>query len=322
MQNINDEKIRLLVKISTLYYLDGLSQLEISQQLSISRAQVSRMLSAAKSEGIVQIAIKNPFGEEQQFEHALRENFKIKNAIIINIPEADQRLVNLHLARAGAILLESIVKDNNIIGVTSGKSVNMLGQELHFFSRKNMQFVPLVGGWGAEGATWHSNSNSRLFGEKLKSKYFLINSPAVVASEKVRNIIMAEPEISEVIALARNATVSIIGIGTASKEDTIVTSGYFSKQTLIDWNRRGVEAIVCTSFLDKNGNIVPCEEESRMIGLSVKELRNSKNVIAIASGERKAAGIGATLRGGWIDFLITDLATAKSILSWHQSTER
>ncbi|ASB88253.1 sugar-binding transcriptional regulator [Bacillus sonorensis] len=321
MPDINEEKTRQLVKISTFYYLDGLSQQEIAEQLSVSRSHVSRMLSTAKSEGIVQITIKNPYGDEQQYERQLKETFGIKNAVVINVPDADQQMIDLHLARAGAVLLESIIKHHDIIGIMAGKSVNLLAQEMPFFSRKNLKFVPLVGGWGAEGATWHANSNTRLFGEKLKSKYFLINAPAVVVSKQARDIIMAEREISDVIELARQAAVSVVGIGTVSEEDTIVTSGYFSKEDLHRLRDKGAEAVVCTSFLDQNGNVIKCEEESRMIGLSVHELKNAQNVMAIASGRKKAAAIGAALRGGWIDFLITDMATAKEVLSLHHSAK-
>lgn len=321
MSEIEEEKIRMLVKVSTLYYMDGLNQKEIADRLGISRPQISRMLSSARAEGIVQITIKNPYSEEQQYERAIIETFGVKNVVIINVPDADQQLIDLHLARTGAALLDSVLKDQDVIGIMAGKSVAAVGRELNYLPRKNMKCVSLIGGWGAEGTLWHANYNVKLYGEKLKAKYFLLNAPAIVASQQTRDIIMAEHEISEVMNLARKATVALIGIGQVSEEAMIVKSGYFNQGDILKMRDKGAVANLCTSFLDENGNVISYDEESRMIGLSVSELRNIKNVIAFASGNEKVAAIGATLRGGWIDVLVTDLATAKNILSWHHSSQ-
>ena len=48
-----------LVKISDLYYMHGLTQQEISNIAHIHRTEISRILKAARDEGVVSIAI-NP----------------------------------------------------------------------------------------------------------------------------------------------------------------------------------------------------------------------------------------------------------------------
>ena len=53
MNDIQNERVRLLVKISRLYYEDGLNQQDIAKRLGISRPHVSRMLAVARAEGIV-----------------------------------------------------------------------------------------------------------------------------------------------------------------------------------------------------------------------------------------------------------------------------
>ena len=42
---------RLLVKIATLYYLEGLKQSEIAQSLSLSQSFVSRAITRCQKEG-------------------------------------------------------------------------------------------------------------------------------------------------------------------------------------------------------------------------------------------------------------------------------
>ena len=52
-----DEKRDLLIKVAKLYYIEGRSQEEISQEVHVSRPTVSRLLKASISSGIVQIRI-------------------------------------------------------------------------------------------------------------------------------------------------------------------------------------------------------------------------------------------------------------------------
>ncbi|MBE3596430.1 MAG: sugar-binding transcriptional regulator [Hydrogenibacillus sp.] len=317
MADLTEERTRLLVKISRLYYVDGLNQQEIASRLGVSRPQVSRMLSTARAEGIVQITIKDPYSEEHHYERAIAETFGIHDVIVLNVPGTDPVITNLHLARAGAALLETVLNDHDIVGVMAGRTIAAVGNEIGYFSRKGLQFVPLVGGWGSEGAPWHANSNARVLAEKLKSKYWILNAPAIVASAQARDVLAKEPEIAEVLHLARHSTVALVGIGQVSERATVVQSGYFSRENIEAVKRLGAVANLCTSFLDAQGNVVAYSDEERMIGLSAQELRQIPNVIAIADGEEKVPAITACLRGRWIDVLITDLTTAKQVLEWH-----
>ncbi|MBX0000943.1 sugar-binding transcriptional regulator, partial [Escherichia coli] len=46
---------RLLVKIATLYYLEGRKQSDIAQLLSLSQSFISRALTRCQKEGVVKI---------------------------------------------------------------------------------------------------------------------------------------------------------------------------------------------------------------------------------------------------------------------------
>ena len=53
-----NEEIRLLSKVSKLYYEEGLNQDEIVLKLQLSRSKISRLLKQAREEGIVKITVK------------------------------------------------------------------------------------------------------------------------------------------------------------------------------------------------------------------------------------------------------------------------
>jgi len=61
LAHYNDEHdLDLLVRISEMYYIQDKTQKEISEALGLSRSGVSRLLAAAKRQGIVRISVVNP----------------------------------------------------------------------------------------------------------------------------------------------------------------------------------------------------------------------------------------------------------------------
>ncbi|WP_223067527.1 sugar-binding transcriptional regulator [Paenibacillus caui] len=316
MSEKNQDRFRLLVKICQLYYEDGLTQLDIAKRLGISRPHVSRMLTAARNEGIVRISINNPFSAEQELEKLLIEAFGIQDALIVDCSE-DPSQRNAELGHAAAALLESVLRDGDIVGVMAGQSVASATGELDYFAAEGLQFVPLVGGWGSEGASWQASSNAMTFANKLKSKFWIMHAPFMVASEETGTILRGEPEIEKVLKLAKQSRVAVVSIGEVSDQATMVKSGSFSLDALSDLKERGAVVNLCASFLDKDGREIDFPGKNRLIGLTARELRAIPNVIGIAGGTRKVEAITAALRGKWIDILVTDAATAREILSFH-----
>ena len=64
-----------LSRLATLYYVDGLTQEDLSQMFSISRATVGRMLRRALQEGIVEIRVRPSNTLSSDLEKALIERF-------------------------------------------------------------------------------------------------------------------------------------------------------------------------------------------------------------------------------------------------------
>jgi len=318
MTDNKSERNRLLIKVCQLYYEDGFNQQDIGNRLGISRPHVSRMLTAAKKEGIVQISIKNPYSIEQRVEELLIDTFGIHDAIVVDIPHADEQSLTLQLGRTCAILMESILKDGDVVGIMAGRGISAIGAEIDYFPKNNLQFVPLVGGWGSEGGTWHANSNTMTIANKLKSKYWLLHAPAIVANQEIGELLKKEPGVEKVLTMAKNCDVAIVGIGDVSEKATIVQSGNFNTTDLRSVRNSGAVANICASFLDSCGKTIDFPMKNRMLGLAAPELRGIRNVIAIAGGKDKVEAITAVLRGKWIDILVIDVATAQSVLHFHK----
>ncbi|MEI2821706.1 MAG: hypothetical protein V9E81_16640 [Marmoricola sp.] len=72
----------LLLAAARAYYLEGKSQAEIAVSLETSRSNVSRMLTEAQRQGIVEIKIHDPSGRVRELELALRKKFGLKDVLV------------------------------------------------------------------------------------------------------------------------------------------------------------------------------------------------------------------------------------------------
>ena len=65
----------LLVKAARMYFVDGASQQDVAKALGTSRSNMSRMLSAARQQGIVEIRIVNSAQRRNDLEGELKQRF-------------------------------------------------------------------------------------------------------------------------------------------------------------------------------------------------------------------------------------------------------
>lgn len=81
----------LATRIARLHYLEGLSNLQIAEQLGISRFRVARLLERATTDGTVTITIAAPTGVDQDLSNALIAKYAIADAIVCRLPTEDAR---------------------------------------------------------------------------------------------------------------------------------------------------------------------------------------------------------------------------------------
>ena len=104
---------KLLVKVARLYYDGGLTQVQISKQLRLSRQKVQRLLQTARNQGIVQISIRPIMGIIPELETSLEERFGLQEAVIVETTAYEDQETILPVAPLGSnqVLVQSM-KDN------------------------------------------------------------------------------------------------------------------------------------------------------------------------------------------------------------------
>lgn len=311
---------RLLVKLSQMYYEQDRSQKEISEALGISRAQISRLLRRAREENIVKIQINDPYVSETVLEKALIGRYGLVDAVVINTAGISKESLLEEFGRLAAPRLEHHIKDNDIVGIMSGRTISNLIQGTGNFTRRNLKILPLVGGIGSRNSSWQANSIAEVFAANTNSTSYTLNAPSVLQSEAARNLMLREPEISSLLKMGTVCDVSIVGVGPAALGASNVIAGALSGQDIAELRRIGAVGSVCISYYDREGNMLHPEIESRMIGQTIESIANSKT-IAVAIGEGKIAAIDAALKTGYVHVFITNVETANHIITHEKEEE-
>src|SRR3954454_12091092 len=110
-----------MVKAARMYYLDGRTQDDVARILETSRSNVSRILSAARSLGIVEIRIQDGLGRDADLEQALRERFGLAHVrVAVFHAHGDAVAAAANLA---AEWLDRALRDGQILGLSWGRSL-------------------------------------------------------------------------------------------------------------------------------------------------------------------------------------------------------
>lgn len=316
MKRLSDERLRQLVKVATLYYKEGKTQQEISRELKFSRPNISRMLEQAVARGIVTIQIHDPFSKQEQFNNWFKTTFGLMSVSLIDADKNDNYAISQRIAEALHDELESNIKDNSSIGIMAGLTINSISRYMKPIKQSGLTFVPLTGGFGNH-ADWQANLNARNFGEHMHHQYVQLNAPYIVKSKAAHDVLVEEPDIRNVLNKADSISAAIVGIGQMQRNATLINTGLLNSRQLAELHDKGAVGSICTSFFDSQGTIIDYSFSDHIIGMELKQLKKVPRVIAVVSGNHKVQAITGALLGKWIDVLITDIHTARSIQDYY-----
>ena len=109
---------------------------------------------------------------------------------------------------------------------------------------------------------------------------------------------------------------AIVGIGELEPSQLLKNSGnYYNEDMLHLLSERGAVGDICLHYYDREGKPVLSQEEDPVIGMELEQIRACKQVIGLAGGPEKHNAVRGALQGNYLDVLITDYATARSLVS-------
>jgi len=311
------DELRLMTRIARMYYERDMRQSDIAKHLGLSQATISRLFNRARDEGIVRISVNVPQGVYSEMEEGLIASYDLRDAIVVDCMSENEQIVQRDIGAAAAFYVESTIKPNEVIGLSSWSS-NLLAlvDAMHQVPRKpGVQVVQILGGVGNPGAEVHATRLTDRLARLVNGKATFLPAPGVVGSQASLGVLLADPYVQEAMALFDQVSLALVGIGAVEPSELLAESGnIFSDEELDILRSAGAAGDILLHFFDKHGQPVETSLNNRVVSMSLPQLCQVDRAVGIAGGRRKQEAILGALRGDLINVLITDCFTAKRLL--------
>lgn len=311
------DELRLIARVARMYYEWDMRQSEIAKQLDLSQATVSRLLNRSKEEGIIRISVNLPNGVYTELEETLVKKFSLRDAIVVDSLEDNEKLIQRDLGAATAYYLESAIRPNEIIGISSWSATLLaLVDSLHPLPKKpGVKVVQLLGGVGNPSVEAHATRLTSRMAQLVNGEAVYLPVAGVLATPAARDILLADEVTQQAVRLFDSVTTALVGIGAIDPSPLLAQSGnIFSPQELELLRSEKAVGDILLRFYDRNGTLVETGLEKRVISMTLEQLSKVNRAVGVAGGSRKYAGILGALRGRWINILVTDHFTAERLV--------
>jgi DNA-binding transcriptional regulator LsrR (DeoR family) len=308
--------LRLLSKVSKLYYEQNLTQQDIAERLRLSRPKVSRLIQQAHDEGIVQITVLSPAGSYADLEQALEQKFGLQEVVITEIDRsASQEIVSRQIGVAAADYLQRTIQDNDVIGIFWGVTLNSMISALKPCDTCDVHVVQLVGGLGAPEAEEHATGLCRRMAQLLNGRLTLLPAPGIVDNAAIRDVYVSDSHVSRAVNMFSLIDVAFLGIGAASPTAWIMQNNVLTQAELRLLREQGAVGETALRFFDARGQVVHSSFDERVIGITLDQLKQIPRRVGMVGGPEKLDVIHAALVGGLVNVLITDHLSARRLLN-------
>jgi DNA-binding transcriptional regulator LsrR (DeoR family) len=306
---------RLVLKVSQLFYRAGLSQTEIADRLRLSRFQVARLLRVAMEDGYVTVKILEPDHWHSGLERELEQRFGLRAAIVVDGEDISDAEARLRAADAAGRYLGEVLADGDVLGISLGRTVQAVVDQLPDHIDKRVEVVQLIGGSSRVATELNSMILTAELARRFRSAPHLLFAPAAVAAGSVRRALLEDSEIKETFSLFGKLSIALLGVGSLAQGETsrLLYGGLIDDDSHAGLLAQGAVGDVLSYVYDRGGAILNSAAGDRMIAISPEQLLAVPHRIAVATGKAKATAIAGALAGGLVNVLVTDSLAAGAI---------
>jgi DNA-binding transcriptional regulator LsrR (DeoR family) len=311
---VNEAELDIMTRVACLYYMEDVTQAEIAARLGLSRPKVGRLLQKARSDGVVDIAIRTHPALSAQLEADLAGRFGLAGAVLV-ADQYSQDAQRAMAARAAGELLARSLRDGDVVAVGMGRNVGAVPDQLSQLAGRSCTFVAAMGGSPQVGTGINPNDISRRLAERFGGQAESLYAPAYADTAASREAFMGHSDVRETLARARLAHTALVGIGEALNDSAVVQMGCFSATEMETMREAGAVGDILGFFFDVEGRSAGGGIGERVVGLSSDDLMAVPRVIAVSSEEGKVRSVLGALHTGIVDVLVASIGTGRQVLA-------
>lgn len=317
-QTFYDDRISLVTKVAKLYYESQIRQSEIAERLNLSQSKVSRLLHQATTSGVVRTVVLSPKGLYSDIELALTAKYNLLDAVVGEPLADDDASLLAALGSAGATYLEDTLMPDERIGISSWSSallatVNSMAPRTT--TKLADEIVQVIGGVGQPEVQVQANYLADQLASVTGGVVRFFPAPGLMGSREARDALLHDSYLGRLTPRWSGLTTLLAGIGTLQPSQLLASSGNgIGPEEAEQLDKVGAVGDVCLRFFNADGELVHSDINSRVVGISPDILRAVPRRVGVAGGSRKYSAIRGAIRGGWVNVLVTDRATAVKLI--------
>jgi DNA-binding transcriptional regulator LsrR (DeoR family) len=304
----------LIAWAAWLYYVDELTQNDVAEALDVSRATVVKLLQDARERGAVEIRVHRDAVSRTRLARALASAYGLEAAHVI--PDAPDAPLTRRLGEAGARVLARELRTGDVVGVAWGRTVMAVAESMARPEAEGPYTVVQVCGSSPGGAPEFSPELcSSVLASRIGARCANLLAPAVLSSTDLRERLLQEPPLVAQFRLIESSTRVLFGVGHVARGATVRAAHLASDAEIDAYVKRGAVGVLLGRFIDAQGRHLIGDLDSRMIGITLDELKRLPNRFCVAGGPEKTAALRAALTGGYVSHLVTNAQTAEALLA-------
>ncbi len=310
------ERKEILAQVASMYYEANLMQGEIAKRLDTSPSTISRLLQEAREVGVVEITIHYPWKSSAELEEQIASRFGLRHVkVLLSQGQPYPRMLQ-GLGVLAARYLESVLVAGMTLGISWGTALHCTVKALQPARRFPITVVQMIGAVGTSDPLIDGLDLARQLAALYGGECRYLFAPLIVADSHAKEVLLQQDQIRQVLEVARQADVALVGIGSPRLEvSSLLRAGYLTRELLPQLQERGVVGDVCARHYDLHGQLADIELNRRVVGIELADLHHIEQVIGVAGGEAKAEAILGALRGHHVNVLITDATAAEKLLT-------
>ena len=296
---LSNVKLRRLIEVSTMYYMEGTSQEKIAQRLGISRSGISRLLREARERGIVEITIH---GSPQKHSIALN---KLRNLYGIQggyfVPDSINDVVVEKSIAEGAIDYVKKLGGSGLgigLGTVIG-NMSILMDECEPEDSSFAKVCALIGNFSFSNMKYHGNGMVRKYARYLEAEPVLLHSRTLAKSRGELEKIKGTTSYNRVLNIWNELDTMIVNIGNYPAQSDFGQILQLGQEL----DEKKAAGRILAYYYDEKGQILELKN-TYAVQVPLHQIYACKNVVGVCSSNITAKAVKGALNTGLINHII------------------
>ncbi|MBS7543255.1 sugar-binding transcriptional regulator [Ancylobacter oerskovii] len=305
------EAAQIRARVAWLYFIGGLTQQDIADQLGLTRLRINKILGQVRSDGSVFIDIRLPMAECVEAEQRLKARYGLEAATVVpSLPdEAEQQRV---IGEAAGAELDGLLENGMGLGVGWGKTL-AAGLKRVTVRPMPQSWVTSVMGGLTRGSGASTFEVATGYARSISAECYYLAAPLYFPTPESRTMLLSHHGIRETMRRARTVDVALLSCGDMTNRSLLVQTQTVS-ENLPSLAAAGAVGDLLGVFLDGQGRPVHHPLNERVLSLAPHELSPVRHSILASGGLYKVPIVRAILRAGYVKRLVTDERCAGALL--------